>query len=176
VASCDEGTREKTRGCVDGRRRSFRGLLCGSSSRHHLGEANAITGSIGVFGLFANIEELADRTGIRTHRSDRGAVTGPSTFEPLTAPQRAALQRSVDAAYTRFLQAVIVGRGQARGLDEASLRAVAEGRVWNGTQARERKLVDELGGLADAVADARRRAGISEDESVTLEVVVASTA
>jgi len=69
----------------------------------------------------------------------------------------------VDAFYATFLERVAEGRK----LPRAEVEAVASGRVWTGRQALERRLVDRLGTLADAVALARERAGLAPGEAVT---------
>jgi protease IV len=136
-----------------------------------LAEPNTVTGSIGVFGLLFNAERLADDIGVRTYPLERGALPGPSTFRPLSDAERAALQLSVDATYERFLDAVTAGRGEQSGLDKEQLRAVAEGRVWTGAQAEERKLVDRMGGIMDALDEARSRAGLGEEEQISIQVI-----
>ncbi|HEY4220823.1 MAG TPA: S49 family peptidase, partial [Myxococcota bacterium] len=130
-----------------------------------------ITGSIGVFGLLFNGEALADKLGVRTTTLERGALPGPSVLHPMSDAQRAALQSNVDATYERFLDAVTTGRGAVSGLKKDDLRPIAEGHVWTGAQAKERKLVDNIGGLAEALQDARKRAQLGEDEDVGLDII-----
>ncbi len=134
-------------------------------------EDNTITGSIGVFGLLFNVERLADDLGVRSFTVERGANPGPSLLRPLTDGQRRALEGSIEATYDRFLEAIVAGRGETMGLDKEGVRALAEGRVWTGAQALERKLVDERGGVLAALADARERAGIDADEPVIVDVM-----
>jgi protease-4 len=147
------------------------GYYVASAADTILAEPNTITGSIGVFGLLFNVERLADDWGVRTYPFERGALPGPSVFRPLNDAERAALQRGVDATYERFIASVIAGRGKASGLTEEKLREVAEGHVWTGDQAKEKKLVDAIGGVLDALELARERAGLKEDEEVALDVV-----
>ena len=78
----------------------------------------------------------------------------------------------MSATYERFLDAVTTGRGTVSGLDKEALRKLAEGRVWTGAQAHERKLVDTLGGLADALLEARKRANLDADEDVSLDIMM----
>jgi protease-4 len=87
-----------------------------------------------------------------------------SVQRPWTAEERAAIERQMATIYRLFLERVAEGRK----LPREQVEAVAEGRVWTGQQALERKLVDRLGGLADAVALARERSGIPEDAEVEL--------
>ncbi len=147
------------------------GYYVASGAHTIMAERNTITGSIGVFGLLFNGERLLDDIGVRTHSMERGALPGPSGLRPLTDGERAALQVSVDSTYERFLTAVVEGRGALMGLDKEGVRALAEGRVWTGAQAKERKLVDSMGGVLDALEEARKRANIPEDEDIGLDVI-----
>jgi protease-4 len=132
-------------------------------------EPNTITGSIGVFGLLFNAERFAAEQGVRAYELQRGARPGPTLLRPATAAERARLQTSIDATYERFLDAIVAGRGADRPGKEA-LRAVAEGRVWTGTEALTHKLVDRMGSVVDALKLARERAGLGADEDVAVQV------
>ncbi|MBI1947114.1 MAG: signal peptide peptidase SppA [Deltaproteobacteria bacterium] len=147
------------------------GYYVAAAAQRIFAEDNTITGSIGVFGLLFNVEGLADELGVRSFAVERGANTGPSLFHPLNDGQRRSLEGSIDATYDRFLDAIVTGRGEAAGLDKEGLRKLAEGRVWTGAQALERKLVDERGGVLAAIAAARDKAGIAKDEPVVLDVL-----
>src|SRR5207237_696819 len=138
------------------------GYYIASAAQTIWAEENTITGSIGVFGLMFNAERLADNWGVRSYALERGALAGPSLLRQLSEPQRAALQGSVNNTYERFLDAVTTGRGAASGLAKDDLRKIAEGHVWTGAQAKERKLVDHIGGLADALEDAKKRANLGD--------------
>ena len=81
-----------------------------------------------------------------------------------TDDQRAALMRVVDDAYRQFVDRVSVGRKKP--LEE--VERLARGRVWTGTQALERGLIDELGGIEEAVAAVRRLARVPDGEVVDL--------
>jgi protease-4 len=147
------------------------GYYVAAAAHTIMAERNTITGSIGVFGLLFNGERLLDDVGVRVHSMERGALPGPSALRPLSEAERAALQVSVDATYERFLTAIVEGRGATMGLDKEGVRAIAEGRVWTGAQAKERKLVDAMGGVLDALEEARKRAEIPEDEDIVLDVI-----
>ena len=71
----------------------------------------------------------------------------------------------MDSFYDEFVSRV----AGARGLSKAEVDRVAQGRVWTGAQALERKLVDRLGGFDEALAEAKRRAGLDPDEDVELD-------
>lgn len=119
--------------------------------------AATVTGSIGIFGLFPDLSEPLGRIGL----SVDGVGTSPAAGgldprRPLSPAVSAALQAGVENGYRRFIDLVV----KARGMRPEAVEAVAEGRVWSGSQAIEKGLVDHLGGLGDAVAAAARRAGV----------------
>jgi len=87
-----------------------------------------------------------------------------SPLRPFTADERAKMTESVQAIYDTFIERVADGRGKA----PEDVDRVAQGRVWTGRQALEHGLVDALGGLTEAVAMAKARAGMAEDEEVEL--------
>jgi protease-4 len=82
-----------------------------------------------------------------------------SIFRPFTDEEKKELERKVRQFYDMFLQRVATGRK----LTTAQVDAVGQGRVWTGEQARDRKLVDELGGLRQALDEARRLARLPRD-------------
>ncbi|MEO0406225.1 MAG: signal peptide peptidase SppA [Cyanobacteria bacterium P01_A01_bin.135] len=116
-----------------------------------------LTGSIGVFGLFPNFQELANDNGVTwdvvktSPLADIGTVTRPPS------PQEVAIaQRFVNGVYDDFLARV----SESRPISRSEVEAVAEGRVWSGRSAAEVGLVDELGGLEAAIAEAAERADL----------------
>lgn len=116
-----------------------------------------ITGSIGVFGLHLSVADLANRFDL----SFDGVQTGPyadagSFLRPLTETEVAAIEREIAGIYRQFLDRVEAGRGLAR--DE--LDPVAEGRVWTGRDAVDIGLVDQIGGLREALVAALGLAGM----------------
>lgn len=123
-------------------------------------DPSTITGSIGVFGLWFNAPETMDRLGLNTDGTATTAMAGlfdpTRPFDPRTGR---IIQSSVDNFYREFIGKVSVARGQS----EAAVDEVARGRVWSGAQAHERGLVDQLGGLGEAIAHARDLAGLAAD-------------
>jgi protease-4 len=115
-----------------------------------------ITGSIGVFGVIPNIEKFADRIGINAEqvRTNKGAYY--SIFEPMSDKFRNVTKEGVEKVYTTFLERVSKGRS----MSVEAVHEVAQGRVWSGTEALEKGLVDELGTLEDAVEYAAELVGI----------------
>jgi len=131
-----------------------------------LAEAGTITGSIGVLAGKASLRGLYERLGVNKELVTRGRNAALySDYAPLDDEGRERIHAQADAFYRDFLAKVAA----ARGLSEAATAAVAEGRVWTGRQALERGLVDELGGIEEAFAAAKRAAGIAADEPVMVE-------
>ncbi len=122
--------------------------------------ANTITGSIGVFGLIFQAQELVEEKigiNVETVNTAKHADMG-SPFRPLASKERAMLKKSIEDIYQTFIGHVARGRGMSvEQVDE-----VAQGRVWSGRDAKEIGLVDVLGGLNDAVKIAAERAGIED--------------
>ncbi len=128
-------------------------------------EPSTITGSIGVFSGKMSVGGLLDRVGVSTVTLNRGRNASiDSNTEPWDAVQTARMQALVDHIYEDFKKKV----GEGRGLTPEQVEEVAKGRVWTGTRAKEVGLVDDLGGLTDAVDDARQRAGIPIHRTVEL--------
>ncbi|TMA20690.1 MAG: signal peptide peptidase SppA, partial [Deltaproteobacteria bacterium] len=125
-----------------------------------------ITGSIGVFVGHFDASELFGKLGLNLVTIKRGESA--DLFHPqrsLTDHERKTLQAWVDDFYELFVTRV----AEARGLTSADVHRVAQGRIWTGSQALERRLVDRLGGLEEALAEARRRAGFAADEEVEVD-------
>ncbi|WP_452598184.1 signal peptide peptidase SppA [Pontimicrobium sp. MEBiC01747] len=123
-------------------------------------EATTITGSIGVFGTLPNGKDLADKMGINAEqvKTNKNAVTY-SFFEPLSEEQRAFIKEGINDVYELFTQRVADGR---EGLTQDDVKAIAQGRVWTGSDALNNGLVDELGGLDDALKYAAELAEIED--------------
>jgi protease-4 len=123
-------------------------------------EPNTITGSIGVFGMLFNAEKLAANNGltwdvVKTARfADINTVSRPKNPQEL-----ANIQRIVDRIYDRFITKVAASRK----LPKNKVQEIAQGRVWSGTAAKQLGLVDEIGGLEDAVAEAAKQAKLGDD-------------
>ena len=124
-----------------------------------------ITGSIGVVTGKLVARELKDRLGVGS-----GSVrTNPnadawSINQPFTDEQRAHVEAEADLFYTDFIERVAKGRK----MSAEDVDAIARGRVWTGADAKERGLVDELGGLRTAITRAKVLAGLEPDADVRL--------
>ncbi|MBF2027605.1 MAG: signal peptide peptidase SppA [Oscillatoriales cyanobacterium C42_A2020_001] len=122
-------------------------------------EPNTITGSIGVFGLLPNVQELANRNGVTWDAVKTGRYADIQTItRPKTAQELALIQKSVDRIYDQFITKV----ADSRKLPKAKVAEIAQGRVWSGKQAKALGLVDELGGLEAALQEAAKRAKLGE--------------
>jgi protease-4 len=123
-------------------------------------QPGTLTGSIGVLGGKVMVAGLLDRLLVHRATVERGDhVSMFSPDRPYTEEEWARLRASIERSYRVFLEEV--ARGRRRQLEE--IEPVAGGRVWSGRQALERHLVDELGGLDAAAAEARRLAGLRPD-------------
>ena len=117
-----------------------------------------ITGSIGVIAQFTNFEELFKKIGFRMEVVKSGAfkdVGNPG--RAMTPDERQYLQKLLDSVHQQFVRDVARGRR----MPEEKVREIADGRIFTGEQAKEMGLVDELGGLNDAVDAAGKMAGIT---------------
>lgn len=123
-------------------------------------ENNTITGSIGVFGMIPNMRGLyQDKLGLTmdTVKTGRFSAMDGSYFE-MNEEESALIQKSVDEIYTIFKTRVSEGRK----MDIALVDSFAQGRVWLGNKAKEIGLVDSLGGLEKAIAEAASLANLQE--------------
>ena len=138
-----------------------------SAARYIYAEPTTITGSIGVFGLMFNTEKFfKNKTGVNFDRvvSHQYADIGNSN-RPMSKYESDMIQREVERVYKRFLDVVNEGRGFEKRSD---LEQIAEGRVWSGTRAKQNGLVDELGGLDEAIAKAAEFAEMGKDYQVEI--------
>jgi protease-4 len=123
-------------------------------------QPGTLTGSIGVLAGKVVVGGLLDRLLVHRVVVQRGQHASMSSSDrPYSEPERRKLLEAIQRSYQIFLERVAAARGR----EASELEPVAGGRVWTGQQARERGLVDELGGLGRAVAEARARAGLRAD-------------
>jgi protease IV len=126
-------------------------------------QPNTITGSIGVFGQLFNIQKLSNSNGITWDSVKTSPYADSETVSrPKTPQELAVIQTSVDRIYDAFLKKVSEGRK----LPSIEVKEIAQGRVWSGVRAKKIGLVDEFGGLEDAIQEAVKRAKLSDDWQV----------
>lgn len=140
------------------------GYYISSYGDHIFAETNTITGSIGVFGMLPNTGKfLKNKLGINMDGVKTNAHSDYMSLDkPLDDFEMKTIQEGVIQIYDTFLLRVATGRG----MSTKEVDAIAQGRVWTGTDALEIGLVDEIGGLNDAIAYAAKQASV---ESYKLE-------
>ncbi len=121
-----------------------------------------ITGSIGIFGMMPNLKgALSDHLGVNVSTVQTNANgTFPTIFQPMTPGQAAAMQAYVNRGYELFTSRV----AQGRDIPQDSVKAIGEGRVWDGRTALSLGLVDKLGGMDLVLADMAEELGVERDE------------
>jgi protease IV len=125
-----------------------------------LAQPGTLTGSIGVLGGKAVVTDLTDRLGLLYDGVQRGAhARMNSTHRRFDDSELDRLEAMLDRVYADFTGKVAAGRGMSR----EQVHEVAKGRVWSGADAQRNGLVDTLGGMRDALALARSRAGLPTD-------------
>ena len=128
-------------------------------------QPQTLTGSIGVLAGKFSLAGLLDKLGITAEKlafGEKADIFSP--FRPFSQEEKKTLKDQILWTYDRFLTKVAEGRNMTR----EEVDRVGRGRVWTGRQAKELKLVDELGGLSAAVGLAKRLAGIPAEEEVRL--------
>lgn len=122
-------------------------------------DASTISGSIGIFGLIPNFTRALDKIGVHTDGVGTTRIAGAfDPTKPLDPELGNVIQAVINKGYADFTGRVAAARHKS----VEQIDQVARGRVWSGQQALERGLVDQLGGLKDAIADAAARAKLGE--------------
>lgn len=123
-------------------------------------EPTTITGSIGVFGLQFDVQKLANNVGLTFDAVKTGKYADAITItRPKSDEELAIFQKMVDWIYGEFVGKVAV----ARKLKKEDVEEIAQGRVWSGSEAKKLGLVDEIGGLDDAIQYAVKKAGLGKN-------------
>lgn len=141
------------------------GYWIATSSDEIWASPETITGSIGIFGMFPTVEKpLAKYLGMRVDGVGTTSLAGAMRIDRELAPKVGeTIQAIIDHGYEEFLARV----GKARKMSRDDVDRIARGRVWSGADAKERGLVDKLGGLPDAIASAAARAKLGKEYQVT---------
>lgn len=122
-------------------------------------QPTTLTGSIGIFGMVPDMGGLYDKVGLSFETVSTNKFGGVMSLDrPMTQEEKALMQRSVNDGYELFVMRCAEGRKM---MPEA-IKAIAEGRVWTGKMAKDLGLVDELGGLDEAIAKAKELAEIDD--------------
>jgi len=142
------------------------GYYISAPARKIFAEPTTITGSIGVFGIIPNMQGFFNNKlgitfdGQKTHKY----ADMPTGTRPLTQHEKDIIQGYIDDFYTGFKERVAEGRN----LTVAQVDSIGQGRVWTGEDAKRIGLVDEMGGLEAAIAEAANLAGLSDPKRVEL--------
>ena len=134
-------------------------MACGADCI--VAEPTTLTGSIGIFGMVPDASELlTEKLGLHFDvvKTNKASDFGGTLSRPFNADEASAMQAYVNRGYRLFLKRVADGRK----MKPADVDKIAQGRVWTGQQALAIKLVDKLGTLDDAVAEAARRAKLTD--------------
>ncbi|HEX2668702.1 MAG TPA: signal peptide peptidase SppA [Gammaproteobacteria bacterium] len=125
---------------------------------------STVTGSIGIFGMLPTFQNTLAKVGVHTDGlgttplSDAGDIT-----RPMSPQMKDLFQQTIDHGYQEFITKV----ADHRHMKVQDVDAIAQGRVWSGTQAKKLGLVDKFGGIEDAEAAAAKLAGLGDNYSIT---------
>ena len=136
------------------------GYYISCAANYIYAEPTTITGSIGIFGMFPNADELMNNTlGIHVSTVKTNQFSDFGDFSrPFTDQERALAQRYINNGYELFTKRCADGRN----MKQDAIKKIGEGRVWTGIHAKQIGLVDELGGLDAAIEKAKQLAKIDE--------------
>ena len=142
------------------------GYYIASASDKIIANPGTLTGSIGVIMEFANVEGLLQKIGVESVviKSGKNKDLG-SPFRKMKEEERVLLQGVIDDVHGQFIEAV----AESRSLEVESVRALADGRIFTGRQAKKIGLVDELGSFQDAVQKTAELAGIQGEPRMVEE-------
>ena len=134
--------------------------MAGIASDHIIARGSSITGSVGVIIQWAEITEMLGKLGIKMEEIKSGTLKAvPSPFSPLDDLGRELTQEMVSESKNWFMELV----AKRRSLDPQSVPGLTEGRIYSGRQALKHKLIDELGGEAEAVAWLEEKRQVAKD-------------
>jgi protease-4 len=142
------------------------GYWISASASKILADPTTITGSIGVFGLFPDMKEFFNgKLGITFDNVNTNKYSDfPNVTRPLTAYEAAVIERQIEKIYSDFLSLVSAGRK----IEKSQVDSIGQGRVWSGADAFALGLIDEFGGLNDAIAEAAELAAVTDYNLMSL--------
>jgi protease-4 len=139
------------------------GYIVGLGTDHIVARGNTITGSIGVLAQWPEVSELLGKLGVKFNEVKSGELkAAPNPFEPASEAAKQVMQETIDDGFRWFLSLVETRRG----ISVASIAGLKDGRIYSGRQAVENKLVDEIGGEAEAVHWLETKRGVTPDLKV----------
>jgi protease-4 len=135
------------------------GYYIAMDADHIVAAPTTITGSIGVYALIPTFQRTLEKIGVTSDGFGTTRLSGQAQLDRTLGPDaKEILQSSVEHAYSTFVTHV----ARARDRRPEEIESLAQGRVWTGEEAREAGIVDELGGVDEAIAEAARLAGIED--------------
>ncbi len=139
------------------------GYIVGLGTDHIVARGNTITGSVGVLAQWPEVSELLTKLGVKFNEVKSGELkAAPNPFEPATEGARKVMQETIDDGFRWFISLV----EDRRGITASSVDGLISGRIYSGRQALDNKLVDEIGGEAEAVRWLEEKRGVTKDLKV----------
>jgi len=139
------------------------GYIVGLGTDHIVARGNTITGSVGVLAQWPEISEMLGKLGVKFNEVKSGALKAqPNPFAPASEDARRVMQETIDDGFQWFLSLVETRRG----IVARDISGLTEGRIFSGRQALDNKLIDEIGGEAEAVRWLETNRGVGKDLKV----------
>jgi protease-4 len=139
------------------------GYIVGLGTDHIVARGNTITGSIGVLAQWPEVSEMLGKLGVKFNEVKSGDLkAAPNPFEPASEEAKKVMQDTIDDGFRWFLSLVETRRG----IVPANVEGLLQGRIYSGRQALSNKLVDEIGGEAEAVKWLENNRNVSKDLKV----------
>lgn len=146
------------------------GYWIASAADKIIAAPTTLTGSIGIFGMFATIDRTLDKIGIHQDGIATNPLSNLGITQPLSPELAELFQLGIENGYAQFLKVVSEGRN----MSEAEVDKVAQGRVWTGIDGLQNGLVDQLGNLQSAIKVAAQLASIDDFDIVLIEPKMSS--
>lgn len=134
------------------------GYWIASAADHIVASPSTLTGSIGIFGMFASVDKALNKIGIYNDGVGTTALSTLDPTRPLDPELAEIMQMGIERGYQQFLTVVSEGRN----LSIEEVDKIAQGRVWTGVDAKSLGLVDQLGNLQDAIEAAAKQAQLND--------------
>jgi protease-4 len=146
------------------------GYWIASAADEIIASPTTLTGSIGIFGMFATIDKSLNKIGVHQDGVSTSPLSGFGITQPLSPKLAEIFQIGIENGYANFLKVVSEGRD----MSVEDVDKVAQGRVWTGIDGLENGLVDQLGDLQSAINTAANLADLSDFDIISIEPKVSS--
>jgi protease-4 len=139
------------------------GYIVGLGTDHIVARGNTITGSVGVLAQWPEVSEMLGKLGVKFNEVKSGELkAAPNPFEPASEGARKVMQETIDDGFRWFLSLV----QNRRGINPQDVDGLVQGRIYSGRQALANKLIDEIGGEAEAVRWLETKRNVTKDLKV----------